>query len=786
MADESRTVPKPDWVIFQIGRLERWAFQKTRFAFKGTEQEAELSSLAVARALASCGEPAAVHIFYPVSLPFNRNLPLDEWQKDPALQELAVQIERAWSHPDAFRQAPELLFKHHPHSWAASRAGHARGLGPHFSVIPSIGAYTLPSPGQKPSGGARQSAPAGGSPEPDQPTIKFQCPPAFIELVMFAEMLSVHHRFEAEGHIPRVYAADISAGHNIYAGTLWSALRYFNVCLQFMHRDQAEQQRPSFHVLVSDPVSPGLPDPVEIHDMQQAVAYFFTFPERARPIVRDGRVSIEAVDSVFGQATEIGGFDHDAMTKLIDEGARAWAALNYGIVALLPYIDASRDKEKEILDAIRDLLAEVSCRSRRVVARNAGGREESLPNWSNSVRLLLIALHIHLAIVRCVRKCTGTLRADGLAEEGDAWRVAQLRDAYENVFRALSENEPSLLARREVKSQIARMSRYSRDQCCDQWQNGSALLENQSSCSSGWDDRRYRNLVAHAGFEHSIYEFRADGNDFLFRYTQEGLERAWQGTYFAMGAVKSARAFRSQVGGNEQRGPGPLSTPQADTQASALEGAGSAAGQFGQEGITAKEAGTRSDQPTRTAVHGTEGVGARPESTETGELAQNPVGRAAELRAAAAEVVADFRKAGLFGPCLYWADVFGVSHGLTSEELREAITPRPPDSPDWRPDYNTVRAIEEANQAIRDGTVHKAEWLCEPIVLVGRIKAGAGKGGVWIEVPGLRDFYAPVAESLDRGCEVGSHVRFRPRVRRHRRTGQPTLMATDCEPIDDQ
>jgi hypothetical protein len=160
---------------------------------------------------------------------------------------------------------------------------------------------------------------------------------------------------------------------------------------------------------------------------------------------------------------------------------------------------------------------------------------------------------------------------------------------------------------------------------------------------------------------------------------------------------------------------------------------------------------------------------------------------ARELPEVSNQIVEELRRAGWWSACQYWADVLGVAHGLTPEQVDAAQREKALEDPDWQPNYQTIQVVEEVNRAIA-----KRETLPEALLerlgqlrLRGIISSHqpAHKGGIWLRSLGFLDFWAPKVSGLPAtGDLVGKHVIFSLRVDKLP-DGRIVVNATNVRPV---
>ena len=171
-------------LIYQIGRLERGAFNPIKFEVHGKVYEALLSSFALKQSFLENGEDAKVILIYPISLFLNKNAP----QIENISEDFKQTIEGVLNNKNELSNYllnPCLYFEKHPHYKQANG----------FIVIHSIGQYE---------------------------GVKFSATLEELILEIFIDMVK---RYQDEP-FSELYL-DISSGQNIYISALLEAGRLF-------------------------------------------------------------------------------------------------------------------------------------------------------------------------------------------------------------------------------------------------------------------------------------------------------------------------------------------------------------------------------------------------------------------------------------------------------------------------------------------------------------------------------------------------------------------------------
>jgi len=232
-------------LIYQIGRLERGAFNPIKFEINGNVYEAQLSSFALRNHFQNTGVPSKVVLIYPISLLLNKIVLNFEGISDE-LKDVIKQIVNKEKIEDYLRD-PYPYFEKHPHSKTADD----------FLVIHSVGEYE---------------------------GISFQATLEDLILEIFVDMVS---RYQNEP-FTELYL-DISSGHNIYVSALLEAGRLF-LTFYKLQNFCPDGEKLKAYITFSDPILPPYDRKFTIHKkFSLKVKAFFNYPRTPdNKIIEDG------------------------------------------------------------------------------------------------------------------------------------------------------------------------------------------------------------------------------------------------------------------------------------------------------------------------------------------------------------------------------------------------------------------------------------------------------------------------------------------------------------------
>ncbi|MFZ8830783.1 MAG: CRISPR-associated CARF protein Csx1 [Thermodesulfobacteriaceae bacterium] len=224
-------------LIYQIGRLERGAFNPIKFEVHGKVYEALLSSFALRQSFLENKQASKVILIYPVSLLLNRNAL--QIENIPENFKLAIEsILNNKNELSNYLSNPYPYFEKHPHSKEANG----------FIVIHSIGQYE---------------------------GVKFSSTLEELILEIFIDMVK---RYQDEP-FSELYL-DISSGHNIYTSALLEAGRLFLTFYKLQNFNLKENGLKVF-ITFSDPIVQPYDRTFQVHkDFCLEVKTFFSFPEK--------------------------------------------------------------------------------------------------------------------------------------------------------------------------------------------------------------------------------------------------------------------------------------------------------------------------------------------------------------------------------------------------------------------------------------------------------------------------------------------------------------------------
>ncbi len=719
-------------LLFQLGRLDAAMLTRLRFVYLQQEADATLSSLALQQILSRTDGPAWCHLFFPVSLPFNSSLAKlvrsrvtarSVGERDAATRAEQESHLAAWEPHAAFLDKIEEV-------WADPEA-YLKDPAPLFEEHPHVrrihelsAAASSTSFTVLPSFGSYSYRDASGAAK----SAEFRAHPMDVQLAMLAAILHAYFQLRKGGAQVDVVAIDTSCGLNVYVGLLWAAFRFAAACMRLYH---VGADSPRFAVFATDPVVAGSEGQrTHVHELPLEVKAFFDYPPSARPQVDDsGRLTVAAAAHVFDSQDQSG-----ALEKQLIDGAYTWAAAAYG----LPLYLASRfdpGKPAQIDNCLEDVLSHTLariCTSSGLV----GTKVRSLQEHAAAIRDVVIALCLQRGLVVSLNEAVENV-LNGVDVTAEFVSARGLYDFY----RRMADMCQLPVARTFVRRELERLG------------------GTKKKGSSPTGRHRNRNFFAHCGLLDELFEKRRDPQ-----------ERRW-----------FLRLPKDRVGQVQSIIAEVLFTAKPERESPRKAGPGASSGTVTK---AAKRTKARPFKKVKwqnllqnlweeiAEVIQTEGAS----MVELGSVLQNE-----RLRARASELIESMRTHGLYGPCLYWAERFGIAHGLNEEQVQEALRDIPIGSPHWKPSRDTVRKIEDANFALACGESVPHDALAE---LQG-VAHAPRPTGVWIRVPGLRDFFAPQQE-LPASPEslIGKTMAFTVRAQPHSQANRTVLNAASVRVLE--
>jgi CRISPR-associated protein Csx1 len=294
-------------LIYQIGRLERGAFNPIKFEVHGKVNKALLSSFALKQSFLENGEDAKVILIYPISLFLNKNAP----QIEDISEDFKQTIEGVLKNENErfnYLSNPYPYFAKHPHSEEADD----------FIVIHSLGQYE---------------------------GISFSATLEELILEIFIDMVK---RYQDEP-FSELYL-DISSGQNIYISALLEAGRLFLTFYKLQNFNLKDKGLKVF-ITFSDPIVAPYDRTFQVHkDFCLEVKTFFSFPEKPIQNRLDNAYSKFAKDLV---GNELRSFKRQ-LNELFSHGYFFYSAIKNNCPLVLytkPY-----HQEEEIDKGIADLI----------------------------------------------------------------------------------------------------------------------------------------------------------------------------------------------------------------------------------------------------------------------------------------------------------------------------------------------------------------------------------------------------------------------------------------------
>uniref|UniRef100_A0A7C4NTY3 TIGR01897 family CRISPR-associated protein n=1 Tax=Thermodesulfobacterium geofontis TaxID=1295609 RepID=A0A7C4NTY3_9BACT len=224
-------------MIYQIGRLERGAFNYISFNINGKIYQSQLTSFVLRKFFQEKGDIARVVLIYPISLLLNKNAPSFEGISEE-FKELITKLLNDQTELTKYLSNPCFYFEKHPHSIEADD----------FIVIHSIGQYE---------------------------GVDFSATLGELILEIFIDMVS---RYQKEP-FSELYL-DISSGHNIYVSALLEAGRLFLTFYKLQNFHPQDEQL-KVYITFSDPILLPYDRIFKIHKSFPLEAkVFFSYPER--------------------------------------------------------------------------------------------------------------------------------------------------------------------------------------------------------------------------------------------------------------------------------------------------------------------------------------------------------------------------------------------------------------------------------------------------------------------------------------------------------------------------
>ncbi len=517
--------------------------------------------------------------------------------------------------------------------------------------------------------------------------IAFDALPAFIELSMLTDMLATYLEVARQEPVT-LLAIDASCGMNVLVGLLWSAFRYLGACMGLWHA--AGTRQPELAVFTVEPVLPGTSGRYQIHRVPIKPAAFFEYPSLARP-----HTDSDPEAPVIPAASKVYRTDQEAQRRLrtlLASGAYAWAATQFGIPLYLA-LTARDEASKQVVEAeIRQV-----CRLVADAARHHFTCPPGQNDWDNArvgaVRDAILALCLYGGLLEALQRAAELLECVTI-NGVEAVELTSLGKFYRHVSRRVTTGAAELFVRREL-AKVKSKASGKKGKSSNRWEPVGQKVH---------DRVHPRNFLAHCGMVSDVARYRVQNHTIYVAYRLDKGRKGhletrrllYEGVFCRAPAGRVARPSRSD----------------------------SAQRRHGEPSVANEKRHKRRN-------YAQVDVRVVPDQAWSG------------VRQA---LVDTLRERGHFGACLYWAEVLGVPHGLNQKQEQLGRQPPPPESPEWQPSYELVRTIQELNALLRSGVDPvMPEWLTRQR-LRGRVKSPAQSTGVWIEVPPLADFFAPLQQ----------------------------------------
>ena len=448
-------------LIYQIGRLERGAFNPIKFEVHEKVNKALLSSFALKQSFLENGDDAKVILIYPISLFLNKNAPQIENISEDFKQTIEGVLKNE-NELSNYLSNPYPYFAKHPHSEEADD----------FIVIHSIGQYK---------------------------GIKFS---ATLEELILEIFIDKVKRYQDE-HFSELYL-DISSGHNIYTSALLEAGRLFLTFYKLQNFNLKENGLKVF-ITFSDPIVAPYDRTFQVHkDFCLEVKTFFSFTEKPTQNKLDNAYSKFAKDLV---GNELRSFKNQ-LKELFSHGYFFYSAIKNNCPLVLytkPY-----HQEEEIDKGIADLI--------NFVKQRIYSNYQATPGLKFDLfRKAFLMLSIYKGIVKVLKEYK-IYKKEEVGLEELAWNFRDENQSFYNCFelkqnREYFSHEFSNTFEREgerggIKDKIPEHFVPLRD-----------LIKGES------DEINHRNFLAHCGFERNCVYVRRQGATIFIKYGSEVLSR---------------------------------------------------------------------------------------------------------------------------------------------------------------------------------------------------------------------------------------------------------------------
>jgi len=441
-------------LIYQIGRLERGAFNPIKFEVHEKVNKALLSSFALKQSFLENGDDAKVILIYPISLFLNKNAPQIENISEDFKQTIEGVLKNE-NELSNYLSNPYPYFAKHPHSEEADD----------FIVIHSIGQYK---------------------------GIKFS---ATLEELILEIFIDKVKRYQDE-HFSELYL-DISSGHNIYTSALLEAGRLFLTFYKLQNFNLKENGLKVF-ITFSDPIVAPYDRTFQVHkDFCLEVKTFFSFTEKPTQNKLDNAYSKFAKDLV---GNELRSFKNQ-LKELFSHGYFFYSAIKNNCPLVL--YTWEYHQEEKIDKGIADLI--------NFVKQRIYSNYQATPGLKFDLfRKAFLMLSIYKGIVKVLKEYK-IYKKEEVGLEELAWNFRDENQSFYNCFelkqnREYFSHEFSNTFEREgerggIKDKIPEHFVPLRD-----------LIKGES------DEINHRNFLAHCGFERNCVYVRRQGAQVFVKY----------------------------------------------------------------------------------------------------------------------------------------------------------------------------------------------------------------------------------------------------------------------------
>ena len=443
-------------LIYQIGRLERGAFNPIKFKVHGKVYEALLSSFALKQSFLENEQASKVILIYPVSLFLNKNAPQIENIREDFKQTIEGVLKNE-NERFNYLSNPYPYFAKHPYSEEADD----------FIVIHSIGQYE---------------------------GIKFSATLEELILEIFIDMVK---RYQ-DDPFSELYL-DISSGHNIYTSALLEAGRLF-LTFYKLQNFNLKQNGLKVFITFSDPIVPPYNRTFQVHkDFCLEVKTFFSFPEKPTQKRLENAYSEFARDitrDIIGDDKELRPFKRQ-LNELFSYGYFFYSAIKNNCPLVL--YTWEYHQEEKIDKGIADLI--------NFVKQSFYSNYQSTPGLKFDLfRKVFLMLSIYKGIVKVLKEYKIFKKEEVELEE----LARNFRDENQSLYNCfeLKQNREyfshelsNTFEREEIKNNIPEHYVPLRN-----------LIKGES------DEIKPRNFLAHCGFERNCVYVRRQGDKVFIKY----------------------------------------------------------------------------------------------------------------------------------------------------------------------------------------------------------------------------------------------------------------------------